>query len=478
MKKILVSCVVCIYGFVLIAQTGKGLDTMLYFNEVDGLVVVEMESINPTGNWIEKTDRDGFAGTSFFEWGGPDLFVEPGSGLLNYIVKINTPGQYRFQWHSKVGHGSVTTEANDSWLRIPDAKKFYSLKTINSQDTVYPRGVCTTHCPEGAGKNGWFKVYCPGTFEWTWSTVTYDRNSHLIFADFDRPGFYTIQISGRSSHHLIDRFVLYQSNVNAPTDLKKYETKVSYIFDIAKVGYKIQNRYEGILDAVVVFDGDKKITDKNGGVFFYDIPVGFSYDYSIQKNSYWEVEDRVMINGDTIIPIQLSQIPDNLVDLKFIVTNSGGRPIREAKVLVDNKVKYTNVNGNVSFEGYVKNTSLPFTILRDGYNSVTDSVFMTSDTVINVKMNLLGTHLISNREVNKQLQLKPNPARDIISICSPLKIEVVYIFDVNGRLLMSLEGEGKKSIDIDINHLNKGVYLINLKSTGSSGANVRRFLKG
>ncbi|MBD3314443.1 MAG: hypothetical protein GF344_01540, partial [Chitinivibrionales bacterium] len=186
------------------------------FQENNGLVVIEIESIDPANGWSEKTTAADYSGNGYFEWTGSDMFNAPGSGTLTYKVRISSTGTYRFQWRNKVGAGTQTTEHNDSWLRIPDADDFYGKK---GGDIVHPKGVCSSDCPEGSGKDGWFKVYCSGTMNWTWSTNTSDNDAHQIYADFNSPGDYTIEISGRSKHHLLDRFVLYKSTVSDPLAL-------------------------------------------------------------------------------------------------------------------------------------------------------------------------------------------------------------------------------------------------------------------
>ncbi len=62
---------------------------------------------------------------------------------------------------------------------------------------------------EGATSGGWFKAYT-NTIDWSWSTKTSDNDAHEIYAVFNNPGVYTIQISGTTKGHTIDRMVLYK----------------------------------------------------------------------------------------------------------------------------------------------------------------------------------------------------------------------------------------------------------------------------
>ena len=201
---------------------GSGTGTEGAFIEENGLVVIEMESApSLSGSWeTEETYSTTFSpnvtspgtatGGDFIVWQGPQSFSTPGNGLISYPIEITTTGTYRFQWRNQVGNGTNNTEHNDTWLKI-EADSFYGQK--GSGAIVCPKGLdgssnnCSGNLPEGAGSNGWFKVYANAT-SWSWATNTSDNDPHQIFATFDAPGTYTILVSARSSSHVIDRMVL------------------------------------------------------------------------------------------------------------------------------------------------------------------------------------------------------------------------------------------------------------------------------
>ena len=188
--------------------------------EENGLVVIEAERLALGSGWVNKTTVNGYTGNGYIDWQGADSFNTPGQGTITAKIKINTPGIYLFQWRSKVGEGTNSTESNDSWLRFPDADDFYGQKGTSK---VYPKGSGKTPNPNGATSNGWFKVFLSGTTNWTWASKTSDNDSHQIYVKFDTPKTYTMEISGRSKHHLIDRIVLSKDESNA-TNLSLEET--------------------------------------------------------------------------------------------------------------------------------------------------------------------------------------------------------------------------------------------------------------
>jgi hypothetical protein len=191
--------------------------------EKEGIILIEAESaVYSETSWVLDTTIGGFSNKGYLVWLGLNSFNDPGRGTLNYKVRITTPGTYRFTWNSRITEGTSNTEANDSWLRMPDADHFYAKKDNGS--IVYPKGSKLDPIPESSGQNntvpegsgsaGWFKVYMNSANEWRWRAATSDRDPHFIYVVFDEAKDYTIQISGRSKWHAIDKFVLYRLGVS------------------------------------------------------------------------------------------------------------------------------------------------------------------------------------------------------------------------------------------------------------------------
>ncbi|WP_114748467.1 beta-N-acetylhexosaminidase family protein [Pleomorphovibrio marinus] len=177
------------------------------FVEEEGLLVVEMTSLSAIGDW--KSESTSLAGQPIqYIYSEKEYFQNPGQQLLSYRFRIDNPGTYKFIWHNKVGEGASPTDYNDTWLRIPDADDFFAQN--EEGHVLHPRGVCEEDCPNGTGGAGWFKVYSHGTTDWTWRTKTSDHDPHEIYAQFNQPGIYSIQVSARSSYHFLSKFVLFQ----------------------------------------------------------------------------------------------------------------------------------------------------------------------------------------------------------------------------------------------------------------------------
>lgn len=190
----------------LFAPCAEG-QTIIY-NEADSILVAEFEYATFGDGWELITDVTDATGNGYMRWSGSDRFSSPGTGVATFQINITNPGTYRFIWRSAVTEGTNSTESNDTWLRFHDTDDFYGMK--NNGSIVYPGGSGKSPNPNGASSNGWFKVYRSGTpLTFKWQSSTSDNDAHNIFVQFDNPGTYTMEISGRSHGHAIDRFILY-----------------------------------------------------------------------------------------------------------------------------------------------------------------------------------------------------------------------------------------------------------------------------
>lgn len=181
------------------------------FNEKDGLVSVEFEEAQFSGDWILKNDGNSFSGKGYMVWQGTQHLHEPGNGVATFKIKISNSGIYQFVWKSAVKTGNNGSDHNDTWLRFADAANFFAK---NGNSIVYPKDSGKTPNPEGATKDGWFKVYRSGSdLDFKWNALTYDNYGHDVFVVFNAPGIYLMEVSARSSGHGLDKFVLFNDSM-------------------------------------------------------------------------------------------------------------------------------------------------------------------------------------------------------------------------------------------------------------------------
>jgi hypothetical protein len=112
-----------------------------------------------------------------------------------YKVQIDHPGTYQFKWRTRRGFNAPAPDQyNDSWLKI-NGTDFYGMKNGS-------KIACKDHFIKVWVQNDVFGFNCWGEHGGT--------NGFEIFAYFEAPGEYSIEISGRSRYHVIDRMALYK----------------------------------------------------------------------------------------------------------------------------------------------------------------------------------------------------------------------------------------------------------------------------
>jgi len=162
------------------------------FQEDDGLLVIDVESVPAAGQWSAETSLPDFLGRSYYIWRGNNNFNpnSAGQGTMRFNFRIENPGNYRLRWRSRIGIGNLGSEYNDSWVRFPTGR----------------------NVPGEHGINGWTKIYQGQLNRWSWDSWTVDFNPMAIVQFFGR-GDHFFEISGRSTGHALDRVVLHMESV-------------------------------------------------------------------------------------------------------------------------------------------------------------------------------------------------------------------------------------------------------------------------
>lgn len=194
------------------------------YMEANGLAIIEAES----GTIVPAWSITNIGGTTGIV-PGTDSFNNQNGGTIAYEIMVSTPGVYRFNWNSLFS-GTDSTEENDNWLRFPNNNDvwFFGLKGAmpdesaiidnlqgSQTNVVFPIGssrITPETTPEGAGSNGYQKIYRSGGSPetYSWQAKTSDNDPHDVFVWFVNPGTYTMDVSERSIGHAIDRMALYK----------------------------------------------------------------------------------------------------------------------------------------------------------------------------------------------------------------------------------------------------------------------------
>lgn len=154
----------------------------------NGVIIIEAEDTNQTEGWDVRTAVAGFTGSSYIQWTGANRFFEREARPGNiYTFTLERGGNYQFRFRSRIMQGNNATEHNDTWVSFPSGRNI----------------------PGEEPLDGYTKAYMGPLNQWSWVTATVDGQGKPI-RQFFSAGTHTVQLSGRSTGHAVDRIALYE----------------------------------------------------------------------------------------------------------------------------------------------------------------------------------------------------------------------------------------------------------------------------
>jgi len=142
-----------------------------------------------------------------------------------------------------------------------------------------------------------------------------------------------------------------------------------------------------------------------------------------------------------------------------------------------NLITLNLANGNNTNFGYIQANSNPnlICVQVDDTNYFQTNWAASFDSTANFSLNC---QLSIEEKDFENVQLGPNPVSNILTISNNEKIEKIEIFDLQGKMIKTVNIEyNKKEITIDINELPKGMYTVHLLSWDNSSECVKRIIK-
>lgn len=184
-------------GVSLAVATSLSAQSVIY-QEANGVVVVEAETLDVVSPWTVSSSVSGHLGTGYLR-GGLDSFNNPGTGIMEFYFTVQNSGRYQINWRSRIGSGSSNTDFNDSWARMTDSNGS-PLSPVSNNNVE-------------TGSSEWYKLYM-NRLAWDYETSNRDNDPKSLSWNLVAGQTYRFQISARSEDHLIDRFVLWSQDLH------------------------------------------------------------------------------------------------------------------------------------------------------------------------------------------------------------------------------------------------------------------------
>ncbi|QVY66254.1 hypothetical protein [Polaribacter sp. Q13] len=151
-------------------------------------ISIEAEHFDLHGEWAFRND-DKASGGRYIEYTGANSYqdvVDKNTCESNFEVK--EPGTYTVKWFMRQPYSAEGEKSNNAWINFPDAIQV-----------------------ENEPVKGFQKFKGQGKIDFVMNgQLDLDRNQSWMTVKFEKAGFYTLQLSGRSELLQIDKIILYK----------------------------------------------------------------------------------------------------------------------------------------------------------------------------------------------------------------------------------------------------------------------------
>jgi hypothetical protein len=212
---------------------------------------------------------------------------------------------------------------------------------------------------------------------------------------------------------------------------------------------------EAISQALIAYQGTQKITDSDGNVNLDHLSYG-KLTYTVTHNEYFELSDSLIVPGDTSILINLTPLVANI---SFSVSDQDG-PLENAGVTFGSWETFTYSNGYAYLVNLPAREQYNYTIEKEGYEIITDSLWLELDTTVSILVSPVG--IINNSSDPSNFHIYPNPATEQLNIITE-EDAVLKLIAMDGKVLLE-EHIFKGKNTINLSAICEGLHIVRIDS--------------
>jgi hypothetical protein len=152
---------------------------------------------------------------------------------------------------------------------------------------------------------------------------------------------------------------------------------------------------------------------------------------------------------------------ENTLYTVYLTVTNGNIPIEGANVTFDTAKYVTGTDGKVTISN-VDDGKYPVIVSASGFNEYKDTV-RVEDEDVNQEIVLTPIVGVKHPEDNA-FKIYPNPVSSILHINSEISLDNIVIYDAYGKMVFRSESKNEfvKSLKLDVQNWDKGMYLIQL----------------
>ena len=238
-------------------------------------------------------------------------------------------------------------------------------------------------------------------------------------------------------------------NVKSDSNYTIQLKPISYL----RINVVNKNTHDPVNRALVSYNTQKLLTGDDGMVDYGKFTGDIAIDISVEHEEYFNHRDTLYIESDTVVEIALTPTYANVT---FQVSDNEG-PVYGASVNFGEMAIPTNSDGQSDFYRRGARTEYVYSVEAGGYKKVLDTVFIETDTTIEVTLDKAVA--IDEKNLD-EISIYPNPFYESIRFEVNQKGEL-HVYDLLGNL--HYNGHINKGLNIiRLDEMIKGVYLMKI----------------
>ncbi len=191
--------------------------------------------------------------------------------------------------------------------------------------------------------------------------------------------------------------------------------------------------------------------------------MGDTLIFTAAHDAYFNLTDTVAVRGDTSLVVEMFS---QYADIAFEITNETGA-MSGAIVTLGGMTDVTNPSGQVTYYDQLAREMYVYEVEADGYVTYEDSLFLETDTLLNILMNPVSTGVSPD---NGGLNVYPNPTSNLLNVEFENHPGVGYhikLCNLLGDVVWERRNP-KGALRIKMDFLAEGIYFLKLESNHSN----------
>ena len=275
--------------------------------------------------------------------------------------------------------------------------------------------------------------------------VSYNAGQYVI--DYLVADTYSYSVSREGYETLQGSFTITDSDITEQIKLQ----------DIYTLTFDISDETGTMYNAVINFDGQ----EYTAGRYTFAGLVPGTYEYSVSKDGYYDMEGQVTIESqDVIVEVLMIELGH---EVTFIIKDQDGINIEDAIITFAGQTYEPDVYHLIG----LKNGLHAYTVSKEGYFDESASIFLTGQDFlyleVNVALNLISTNV---QDLNQEIAINiyPNPTRGAVTLDVAGNPEPFTwtLTNYQGQILQSQDiiPAGQRQFSINLNGYSSGIYYV------------------